>query len=66
LNNKKHLDYSSSRDNIFFKDGYGNFWDDYIENYPVATQINGVWDTPYKISDNGIEDEYPLVGPIDI
>lgn len=47
----------------------GNYWDDYILNYPNATEINGVWDTPYDIYNDGHtiihQDRYPLVNPID-
>jgi len=46
----------------------GNYWDDYIEKYPDAGQIDGIWDVPYNItspySDDGIFDRYPLVNPI--
>ncbi|MBW2965779.1 right-handed parallel beta-helix repeat-containing protein [Candidatus Woesearchaeota archaeon] len=66
LNNKKHIDYDSSRENLFIKDGFGNYWDDYLEKYPDATQINGIWDTPYEIPGSDYEDEYPLVEPVDI
>jgi parallel beta-helix repeat protein len=47
----------------------GNYWDDYIEKYPDAIQIDGIWDTPYNITgtlfwDN--IDRYPIVNPMDI
>ena len=48
----------------------GNYWDDYIEKYPDAAQIDGIWDISYNItslySDEGNYDMYPLVDPIDI
>ncbi len=48
----------------------GNYWDDYIEKYPDAAQIDGIWDISYNItglySDEGNYDRYPLVDPIDI
>ena len=48
----------------------GNYWDDYIEKYPDAAQIDGIWDISYNItslySDEGNYDWYPLVDPIDI
>ncbi len=60
-----------ARDDIRNKwdnDGIGNYWDDYIEKYPDAAQIDGIWDTPYNITspyiDDGIFDRYPLVNPI--
>ncbi len=44
-----------------FDDGYeGNYWDDYEERYPNATNDGVVWDTPYEINNNNI-DYYPLV-----
>ena len=51
---------------LFHKDGVGNYWDDYLERYPNALQLNGVWDTPYKIPGRSFEDKYPLVEPVDI
>ena len=48
----------------------GNYWDDYIEKYPDAAQIDGIWDISYSItgpySDEGNCDRYPFVDPIDI
>jgi len=44
----------------------GNYWDDYLERYPNATQLNGVWDTPYKITGDNNIDRFPLVNPVDI
>jgi len=46
-------------------DGYpsgGNYWSDYEERYPNATEIDGtgIWDTPYVIDENN-EDNYPIV-----
>jgi PKD repeat protein len=38
----------------------GNHWEDYIEKYPDATQIDGIWDTPYIIEGGGNKDNYPL------
>jgi len=43
----------------------GNYWSDYTERYPGASEIDstGIWDTPYSIdSDN---DNYPLVEPFE-
>jgi hypothetical protein len=41
----------------------GNFWSDYEEKYPNATEIDnlGIWNTPY--AQWGIVDECPLVLP---
>ena len=66
INNLKHVDYTVSYENYFYKDGFGNYWDDYLERYPNATQLNGVWDIPYKIPGSRFEDKYPLVKPVDI
>jgi len=48
-------------------DGYpygGNYWSDYEERYPNATEIDdsGIWDTPYVIDENN-QDKYPLMNP---
>ena len=66
INNKKHVDYTISNVNPFYKDGFGNYWDDYLERYPNATQLNGVWNTSYQIPDSSFEDKYPLVEPVNI
>jgi parallel beta-helix repeat protein len=45
----------------FFDDGsHGNYWSNYQTKYPNATQIDGVWDTPYSVYTNNT-DHYPLV-----
>ena len=42
----------------------GNYYDDYTEKYPNATQtINGTWDTPYNITGGDNQDLYPLIEP---
>jgi len=46
-------------------DGYpsgGNYWSDYTEKYPNATEIDtsGIWDTPYVIDENN-QDNYPII-----
>lgn len=40
----------------------GNYWSDYMERYPNATEIDnsGIWNTPYIIDKNNI-DYYPIV-----
>jgi len=42
----------------------GNFWSDYEERYPNATEIDdsGIWNTPYVIDANN-RDRHPLMGP---
>jgi len=43
----------------------GNYWDDYIEKYPDAEEIDrsGIWNAPYNI--NSDKDNYPLVEPFE-
>jgi len=38
----------------------GNYWSDYEERYLNATEIDGIWDTPYVIDENN-QDNYPIV-----
>ena len=42
----------------------GNFWSDYQTRYPDATNDGTVWDTPYEIKSN-VLDNFPLVHPWD-
>jgi len=47
----------------FWDDGVeGNYWSDYEEKYPNATEIDGtgIWNTPYVIDEYN-QDNYPLV-----
>jgi parallel beta-helix repeat protein len=41
----------------------GNYWSDYEEKYPDATNDGHIWDTPYNISGGDNQDLYPLVYP---
>jgi len=44
----------------------GNYWSDYEEKYPDASEIggSGIWDAPYDISGGaGAQDCYPLMQP---
>ena len=55
--------YTSNPTNVW-DDGYpsgGNYWSDYEERYPKATEIDGsgIWDIPYVIDGN--QDNYPMV-----
>lgn len=61
IKNLEQVEYTTESENFFYKDGFGNYWDDYQEKYPNATQINGIWSIPYKIYDTVFEDKYPLV-----
>jgi parallel beta-helix repeat protein len=40
----------------------GNYWSDYEERYPNATEIDtsGIWNTPYVIDENN-QDNYPII-----
>lgn len=42
----------------------GNYWSDYEERYPDATEVDdsGIWDTPYVIEEEN-QDNYPLMNP---
>jgi len=49
-------------------DGYpsgGNYWSDYTERYPNATETadSGIWNTPYVLDGNN-QDNYPLMFPV--
>jgi len=71
INNTKqvydfHWDSPSTIPSVnIWDDGYpsgGNYWSDYEERYPNATELDGsgIWDTPYVI-DEGNQDNYPIV-----
>ncbi len=49
--------------NVWICDSRGNFWSDFKTRYPNAREINGIWDTPFYINENNI-DQYPLVNPL--
>jgi len=40
----------------------GNYWSDYEQRYPNATELDGsgIWDTPYVIDENN-QDNYPII-----
>jgi len=53
----------TSGDTNTWDNGYeGNYWGDYSERYPNATESDGsgIWDTPYIIDENN-QDNYPLI-----
>jgi len=66
INNEKHVDYTILNINYFYQDGFGNYWDDYVEKYPNAKHINGIWNIAYDITGTNSKDEYPLVNPINV
>jgi parallel beta-helix repeat protein len=41
----------------------GNYWSDYHEKYPNATESGGIWNTPYVIDENN-QDNYPLTNRV--
>jgi len=49
--------------NYWFKEGVGNYWDDYTG---VDVDLNGIGDIPYNISDAVNQDDFPLMSPITI
>jgi len=63
-NTRQAYVYVSSYANVWDNGCEGNYWSDYEERYPNATEINnsGIWDTPYVIDENN-RDNYPLMNP---
>ncbi len=61
-NNNNHASISGETPGAnSWDDGYqGNYWDDYEERYPNATNDGVIWDTSYEIGFNNA-DNYPLV-----
>ena len=47
--------------NTWYNETLGNYWADYEDTYPTATNNGTVWDIPYDLGD--CEDPYPLVDP---
>ncbi len=54
-----HLVYLDASGNIWDDGAEGNYWSDYRERYPDATNDGVVWDMPYNVG--GDVDRYPLV-----
>jgi len=60
INNLEQV-YSSESTNVWDDSaGKGNYWSDCEERYPNATEIDGIWDTPYEIDADNV-DRYPIV-----
>ncbi|MBX5328617.1 hypothetical protein HM003_04610 [Candidatus Bathyarchaeota archaeon A05DMB-5] len=64
VGNHWQFDVSDASANVW-DDGFpsgGNFWSDFLERYPNATEIDasGVWDTAYFMNSGNV-DLYPLV-----
>jgi hypothetical protein len=64
INNTEHSS-APFDDDVFNTFKYGNYWDDYEENYPDASIDGVVWDTPYAVAGSGVTDMYPLAYPYD-
>ncbi|MHA1520524.1 MAG: NosD domain-containing protein [Promethearchaeota archaeon] len=52
----------TSSDNSWDNGTHGNYWGDYEDVYPSASNDGTTWDTPYQIDVDNI-DSYPLVNP---
>jgi parallel beta-helix repeat protein len=53
----------SDSTNVWDDGDEGNYWSDYEERYPNATEIDnsGIWNTPYAIDEDN-QDNHPLMG----
>lgn len=58
FNNTEHAT-GDINSNQWYYGATGNYWSDYTEKYPSATNNGRVWNTPYHIGD--ITDPFPLV-----
>jgi parallel beta-helix repeat protein len=61
INNTQQV-FTFNSNNIWNDETKGNYWSDYKQKYPDATEKNGVWNTPYAIDANNV-DKYPLTQP---
>ncbi len=55
VNNVRHA--YTDDPNIWDQDGQGNYWDGFTT---LDTDEDGIWDSPYPISNDGDQDNYPL------
>lgn len=62
VNNTQQVYIQTSYTNFWDNGTEGNYWSDYLERYPNATEIDGsrIWDIPYVIDESNI-DNYPLI-----
>ena len=52
--------------NNWYKNSIGNYWSDYSQKYPSASNNDIYWNTPYSIEGDGnSNDPYPRVYPFD-
>lgn len=66
VNNTQQVDIYISCGINFWDNGIeGNYWSNYEERYPNASEVNnlGIWNTPYVIDEDN-QDNYPLIEPI--
>ena len=61
INNENHS--SDGFYNSWDNGEFGNYWDDYVEAYPVATKVGDHWSIPYDIPKGSNKDNFPLVSP---
>lgn len=56
--------YSVGENNIWDNGSIGNYWNDFKQRFPNASEVfgKGLWNTPYFINEENI-DQYPLVAP---
>jgi hypothetical protein len=59
--------FSSPKDTSWDNGSVGNYWSDYLEKYPNASEVGntGIGDTPYVVDADNV-DYYPLIYPYDI
>jgi PKD repeat protein len=55
----KTVDYGVN--NLWDYEDLGNYWSDYSDKYPSASDLNGIWNEPYNVEGNSDSyDNYPL------
>ncbi|MDH5266505.1 MAG: right-handed parallel beta-helix repeat-containing protein [Candidatus Bathyarchaeota archaeon] len=64
INNSRQVSTYES-DGVWDNGVAGNYWSDYEDRYPNATELDGsgIWNTPYVIDEDN-QDNYPLTNPI--
>jgi parallel beta-helix repeat protein len=62
---KVYVEMLAGRPNTWNTESAGNYWSDYQTRYPNATENADVWDTPFYINENNI-DQHPLTNPLNL
>jgi len=64
ISNPWIAEHSIGENNIWDNGSIGNYWNDFKQRFPNASEVfgKGVWNTPYFINEENI-DQYPLVAP---